>query len=478
MVVAGLGGLLLWAVSNPPPPPEPFADLETSLTRHTQSRYAADLVQVKARGVLRIITRNNSSAYFISRGTQRGFEFELAEAFAKDLGVRLAVVVPSNRGSLIGELLAGAGDIVAAGMTRTETRAETVRFTEPVLTSRRVVATHRHTVKPLSEPSDLAAFELHTSFGWTTLRSARFFEAETGVELNLKDVEDGAEMEEQLRRVDSGEFEAVIVDEPIVDLAVASGLDVTARLPLGEPLPKAWAVHPDAANLQAAANEFLARAERRGLIRIYYHRYYRAGTLGFRRASEEAFRADQDGAISPYDDLFRRAGDLTGIDWRLLAAVAYTESKFDSEARSAWGALGMMQVLPSTARRVGVKDPSTPWGSVLAGSRYLRRLLRVFADEGVDARQRVRFALASYNAGLGHVLDARELARQTGRDPDRWFDHVEDALALKQDPRWHEKTKHGYARAKETIAYVSRVQSQYDIFTRHVPLAIPSEAPP
>ncbi|NJK88156.1 MAG: transporter substrate-binding domain-containing protein [Myxococcales bacterium] len=115
-----------------------FLDLESSLMRHTREQYAADLEGIRRRGVLRVLTLNNSSSYFITRGTQRGFEYELAEAFAKELGVRLAIVVPTSRGSLIEELLAGNGDLIAAGMTKTEARAEKVRFTRPLLSSPRV----------------------------------------------------------------------------------------------------------------------------------------------------------------------------------------------------------------------------------------------------------------------------------------------------------------------------------------------------
>jgi membrane-bound lytic murein transglycosylase F len=107
---------------------------------------------------------------------------------------------------------------------------------------------------------------------------------------------------------------------------------------------------------------------------------------------------------------------------------------------------------------------------VVAGARYLRRLIDFFGGDGVDPRQQVRFALAAYNAGLGHIQDARRLAERIGKDPNKWFNHVEEALKLKQDPRWHRRTRYGYARASETIAYVSRVQAQFDVYARHVPL--------
>lgn len=470
----GLGLLCLGGTGSE----DGLQDLAWRLTRHTRDRYVADLQEVKRRGVLRVLSRNNSSSYFVVRGTERGFEYELAQAFADELGVRLAFVVPDSRDQLIDHLVHGAGDLIAAGMTRTEARAEKVRFTRPVLRAKRVIATHPMTVKLVESDADLAQFRIHTSFRSTTFRTAREFEARTGVQLLLEDVVDGAEMEQQLARVQDGRYEAVIVDENVLSLAVAAGVEAVARWPVGEALPKAWAVHPDAVDLQAAADSFLARAQRSGLRNILEARYFEPHSRGFRRAQEEAYRADREGAISPFDELFQTWGEKTAIDWRLLAAVSYAETRFDPSAHSPWGARGLMQVLPSTARRVGISDPSSPEASVAAGSLYLRRLIDFFSGDGVKPRQQVRFALAAYNAGLGHVQDARMLARMTGRDPNKWFGNVEEALALKRDPRWHQKTRYGYARAGETIAYVSRVQSQYDLFVRHVPLETAARTPP
>jgi membrane-bound lytic murein transglycosylase F len=234
---------------------------------------------------------------------------------------------------------------------------------------------------------------------------------------------------------------------------------------------KGWAVHPACPLLAEAADSFIKESKRNGLIRIYYQRYYETQSTWAKKARSEELRADLRGSISPYDALFKKAGDETGLDWRLLAAVAHTESRFDAKAKSDWGAVGLMQVLPSTAKGLGVngslEDPAV---NVMAGSRYLKRLVSIFEKPEIRKRQRIRLALAAYNAGIGHVLDARALARETGRDPNRWFQSVEDALRLKTDRRWHEKTKFGYCRAGETIGYVSAVQSRYDVYVRHVKL--------
>lgn len=457
----------LWLAANPAA--EDLSNLETAMTRHTRDRYVADLEEVKRRGVLRVLTRNNSSNYFLARATERGFQFELARAFARHLGVRLAMVVPPSRDALIAALLDGEGDLIAAGMSVTRARGEKVLFTPTVLTARRVVATHRHTVRTLDRLEDLPTFLIHVDFHSTTLRDLRRAEAELDRRLRIAPVTDGVEMEEMLRRVSEGAYEATVADAQLVDLAVAAGLAVTSRVELGTPRPKAWAVHPASPDLRDAAARFLAR--NRNLVAIFRKRYFSPSSRFAERAREAEFRADVRGKLSPYDRFLKKAARETGLDWRLLAAVAFTESRFDPNAESPWGAMGLMQVLPETAASVGIRDRlKDPERNILAGARYLARLARRFEVEGVAKRQRVRFALASYNAGLGHIIDARKLAAMTERDPNRWFHHVEDALRLKTDRRWHERTRHGYARAHETIRYVSKIQSRYDVYVRHVPL--------
>ena len=441
-------------------------DFEWRLTRHTRYRYAADLDEVRRRGVLRVLTRNNSASYYVSRGKQRGFEFELASAFAESLGVRVAFVVPETRGALISALLEGEGDLIAAGTTVTPERSEKVAFTHPYLSTRRVVATRPDISKKIERLQDLSNVTIHLSFQSTTLQDVRTVEGFIGRRLKIRDVPDGAEMERMMRRVADRRYEATIADDVLVSLEQGAGLSIVPKIPIGQARPKAWGVHPGAPKLLEAANTFLTREYR--LLAILKVRYFKPSKIA-RKAREEAYRADK-GHISPYDAIFRKEGKATGIDWRLLAAVAYTESKFNPKAESRFGAQGLMQLLPSTAKRVGETQLFDPARNVRAGARYLKRLMKIFGDDGVEPRQQIRFALAAYNCGLGHVIDARDLARRTGRDPNRWFNEVEEALRLKTMARWHRKTRYGYARAWETIAYVSRIQSQYDVFTRHVPL--------
>ncbi len=461
-----LMGLLAGQVGEPSG--DDLKDLEPSLTRHTRYRYSADIEAIRKRGVLRVLTRNSSATYFIARGAQRGFQYELASAFAKSLGVRVAMVVPPSRTALIEALLTGEGDMIAAGMSMTPARAERVRFTAPLMSAKRVVAIHEQSPKRMESLEDLDRFVLHINRGSTMHRDALMLQRTLGRPLKLAFIDDDAEMEEAARRVSAGLYEAILIDDNLLALAQAAGGSLKAALPFGKSRPKAWAVHPGAVDLHAAADRFIARSKR--LMAVLYARYYRPSALGARRARDITYRADDFGRISPYDDLFREAGKKTGIDWRLLAAVAYTESRFRPEAKSGWGAVGLMQVLPNTGREVGYQDVTSPRNNILAGAKYLRRLARRFEEDGVSKRQQIRFAVAAYNAGLGHIRDARALAQTTNRDPDRWFGHVEEALKLKMHRKWHEQTRFGYARATETVKYVSAVQTRYDAYVRYVDL--------
>jgi membrane-bound lytic murein transglycosylase F len=442
--------------------------LEAELTRHVRERYAGDLAEIKRHRVLRVLTRNNSSAYYVARGQERGFQFELVQAFAQELGVRLAIVVPPSRSGLIQALQSGEGDLIAAGMTITATRAKELRFSAPINSSPRVVVSATKLDQPLSKLEDLRGRPIHLSFRSTTYGTAKDLEARLGFPLDLVDVSDDVEMEEMMERVARGEYPLTIADEDLLDLERTSGLSLTARFKVSEPLPKAWAVRQDSPELLAAADAFVKKSVRNGLVKILYDRYYRPDASTSRARQRGEYRADAAGKISPWDTVFKREAAKVGLDWRLLAAVAFTESKFDPNVKSAWGAVGLMQVLPSTAKSVGVLDAERPESSIKAGAAYLKYLTEAFAEPSLEPRQRIRFALAAYNAGLGHIQDARILATRINKDPNVWFGNVEQALRLKRDPKWHEQTRFGYCRAEESIAYVSLVQSRYDVFARHV----------
>lgn len=189
------------------------------------------------------------------------------------------------------------------------------------------------------------------------------------------------------------------------------------------------------------------------------------------------------GIISVYDHLFKQASAQTGWDWRLIAAQAYQESAFDPNARSWAGAQGLMQLMPRTAEELGLQPQEVhrPERNVDAAARYIRRLTSLFADVR-DAQERIKFVLAAYNGGHGHVRDAMALARKYGKDERRWTDVAPFVLGL-QSPKYYRDpvVKHGYMIGSETEAYVRNILERYRDYGGHVMLdrsAAPLEAPP
>ncbi|MEE2903267.1 MAG: transglycosylase SLT domain-containing protein [Myxococcota bacterium] len=460
-------------IANPPP----AVQYERVLTGHTQERYVGDLNVIKEKGVLRVLTRNNSSSYFIAKGRQLGFEYEVAKAYADSIGVRLAIVVPQSRSGLIPALLKGEGDIIAAGMTVTDKRAKLISFSDTMFSVDRLIVTHRHTVKKLNDFKQLGQFELALNKYSTTFEVAKELAKSRGFDLRTEHVDPSVEMEEILRRIDSGEYEASIIDRNVFELEMPSGLNVAERVKLPSEFAKAWGVRPKSKQLRTSINEFISK-NKRNLIPILYKRYFSAARRHMTKASDNDYRADKEGKISPYDRYFKKMGTTKNVDWRLLAALAFAESRFNPKAKSAFGAVGLMQVLPSTARKHGklkgtneevINQLLVPEVNIRVGTSYLAWLIRHFQNDAVSPRQSIRFALAAYNVGLGHVKDARALARTNGYDENRWFHNVEKAIRLKKDPRWYRQTRYGYCRAEQPIAYVSRIQTRYDVYTRHVP---------
>ena len=165
-------------------------------------------------------------------------------------------------------------------------------------------------------------------------------------------------------------------------------------------------------------------------------------------------------AISPYDDLAKQYALEYGFDWRLLVSQMYQESKFNPDAVSFAGAQGLMQVMPRTARQFGFDNPHDPEQGVAAGSAYLEWLEERFPQR-LGMAEKIYFGLAAYNAGHGHVEDARRLAQRLGKNPDLWFGHVEEAMLLLSQPRYARQARFGYVRGSEPVKYVREIRNRY-----------------
>ena len=455
--------------AHTPPVPQSvekrFAD---SLTGHRDEKYFADLDEIRRRGVLRVITRNNSASYFLYRGIEAGFHFELARLLAEELGVRLEMVVPRASRDVVPFLLDGRGDLIMSGLAVDSPRARRIRLTRPYLHTSLVVVTRTQPDAPIQNLEDLSEQTLWVRPSSSATRRLRALARKTRLGFDIQATRETVEVEDLLDLVAAGKAPAAVVEKRLAETELLHRDDLVFAFELPtEPVQAALGVHPDHDALYQVADAFVRKHYRGTLYNIFFRRFHsnHRKTAAIRN---ERYRGDQQGTLSSWDALFQAAArDIgVGIDWRLLVSQAYQESRLDPRARSPYGAEGLMQLMPATARELGVKDPFDPADSIAGAARYMGKLMKRYEDDDVALKDQVRFALAAYNIGPGHIRDARALAKKQGWNPNRWFGNVEKALLLLAKPRYYRKAPLGYCRGSEAVRYVSEIQSRYDAYVQ------------
>jgi membrane-bound lytic murein transglycosylase F len=439
--------------------------ISRALTGHRQALYTDDLEGLKKRRVLRMITRNNAMTYYIYRGSLVGFEYELMKRFADEHKLRLEIVIPPSHEDLIAWLNEGRGDVVAAAMTITEERAEGAAFTTPYNHVEEVVVV-RADNNEIIGPEDLSGKTVHvrkSSSFYRTLRELK----DIVKGLKIAAVPEDLETEEILRGVEEGRWEITVSDSNLLELAQSYGRPLKKAFGLKK-TQIGWAVRKENKVFLSALNSYIDRAYRGHFYNTLKRKYFKDRKTILRANGVDEFRSDVSGNISPYDGLARKYAEVYGLDWRLITAQMFQESSFNPKRVSWAGAVGLMQLMPGTARKLGVVDMKEPEYAISAGTRYLARLIRMF-DPELPLEERIRFALASYNVGYNHVADARRLAARMGLNPDEWFGNVERAMLLLHKQKYYEKARYGYCRGYEPVGYVREIQSRYDAYVEHVP---------
>ncbi|MCK5688828.1 membrane-bound lytic murein transglycosylase MltF [Myxococcota bacterium] len=419
------------------------------------------LQKIKERGELVFVTRSNAASYFVWRGIRMGFDYDLAKLFAEHLGVKLRIVVPERWNELLDTLEKGEADLAGAALTPTESRLEQVDFAKPYsLTHMRVVWSRG--TKPLDGPEDLAGKEVHIRrhsayYGQLQKLSADF--QKLGAEpIKIMEVEESAETDAILEGVAKGLYKYTLADYGIA--LINKGYLPRLRIGPVVSAPKslAWAVPKGADELRREVDKFFLAQKENGRFKRLYSRYYETARTSARRRHDKFF-AREGGRLTPWDGLLRSKCEKAGFDWRLIAAQMYQESRFDPKVSSWAGAMGLMQLMPATAVELGVTNPLDPVQSISGGVHYMEKMRRILRDVP-DEDERLKLALASYNCGMGHLEDARIMARDAGTDPNLWSD-VKQTLALLALPQWANRAKYGYVRASEPIAYVDSIWDRY-----------------
>ena len=416
------------------------------------------LDQILEIGELRVVTRDSPSSYVIGPDGPSGPEFDLARAFADDLGVALYIESVSSVSEIVPKLLSGKAHMAAAGLSITQSRQEFLNFGYPYESVDMHLIYKVGTGKPRSV-EDLygRSIEVLANSSHADMMNAL---SELYPELEWSENAD-VEVADLLRKVANEEVDFTIADSTDFNIQrnFHPDLRVALDLELGDPL--AWAFTKESGNsLLARADEFLIKAERSGLLAQVHDRYY-GHTKQFDYVGTRNFIRHYKSRLPRYRDWFEQAGAESGVDWRLLAAIAYQESHWRSNAVSPTGVRGLMMLTEDTAAYLGIDDRVDPRNSIFGGAQYYARQTKRIADT-VDEPDRTWMALAAYNVGFNHVKDARTIVEMQGGDPDSWLD-LSRALPLLSQRKWYEQLPYGYARGWEPVLYVNNIRSYYDL---------------
>lgn len=436
--------------------PAALADAPHSLERITRT-FTGDLSELlKERRPIRVLVSYNRTNFFMYKGEARGLEADYMRAYEKHLlKVRpkahprmVFVAVPFDE--LLPALLDGRGDIAAAGLTVTDKRRRTVAFSMPYRTDVRELIVGGPKSDPIRSMADLAGKTVHvmagSSYAEHLSRLNNKLEAEGLKPAKVVEANPNLVTEDLLEMVHKGLFRYTVADSYMVEIwqKVMPDLKSYGAVPVNTGGSLAWAVRPGSVELLKSVNEFVRTARQGTLLgNMFFKRYYQNTEW-----VENPFKSIEQIKMSDMANLFQKYAQKYEFDWLKIAAQAFQESRFNQKLKSSQGAVGVMQIKPSTAAdpNIAIRDVYTLDNNIHAGVKYLRFLLNTYFLD-VDPEARVDFALAAYNAGPGRVRGLQKKAEKMGLDPKKWFGNVEWAAYD--------------AIGKETPNYVAHVQMYY-----------------
>jgi membrane-bound lytic murein transglycosylase F len=459
-----------------------------------------DLAQIRERGYLVVLAPYNSTTYFIYQGQPLGYEYELLQAFAKDLGVELKMVVVTDPKSLFPLLNSGEGDLAAArlmppaGPTAAIEDQAPVSFTrvlyrtEPVLVQQGEPpsAAGEGTEKALAAgPADpLPEIDIQARLvtraaqlaGRTVSLPEKSAYRPTLIELSdeisgdIHVVEMGEKIQDETlaQKVARGEVEFTVMQKNLADLKEAEFKNLKVRPILGQSRGVAWALRKNSPELLNELNRWIEEKKNGPLFDNLYRKYFIDRRRYLERVQSE-YLTSTTGKLCAYDALIKQYAGKLGWDWRLLASQAFQESRFKPEARSWAGATGLLQLMPATARQFGVTNALDPADNVQGAVKFLKWLQDYWAKRIPDENERLKFILASYNCGAGHVEDAQRLTEKYGGNPQSWED-VSYWLLQKSTQQYSsdEVVKFGFCRGLEPVNYVNNILERYDHYKQFV----------
>ena len=444
--------------------------LLVTAAHHQDEEDVFDLPEILERGVLFATTNHSPSSYFVYRAEPMGFQLEMLMEFCNHLDILLEIRLDNNIENKLDCLVEQSScEIIALRFNPTYERRKLVDFTKHYAFSRHVLVQRRYNTfstsshqtedeGPIRQPELLDGQMVYIQIGTSYKQTLDSIASTYGISIDIVEVD--LNEEELVRMVAEGEIDFTVCDEIIARPNKSYFWVLDIDTPLSEEIGLSWAVRKNTPLLLETLNEWIIDFRETRKFRELFRKYFDSPRRAFRSA--RAYHSLFDDRISRFDHYFKRHAPIVGWDWRMIASLAYQESMFVHDTASWAGAMGIMQIMPTTAESLGLDSLSTIEEHIRAGIRYLRSLDRTLESFVEDSLERISFVLGAYNSGPGHVIDAIKLAEKYGRDPTRWIGNVDYFILNKSRYYRDDVVRHGYLRGWETYNHVLEIWRRYE----------------
>jgi membrane-bound lytic murein transglycosylase F len=422
-------------------------------------------------GELRAVCENNSASYFVFRGAPMGYHYELLQNFAQKHQLKLKVLACKTPDEALQLLNEGKCDVIAMNLSMTRNHNGQILFTKPLRESSQVLiqrkpeqwrAMNSSEIESLliRQPLQLAKKTVTVPKGSSYALRLRNIIQEIGDTIYIHEVDKTEE--ELFDAVANGDCQYTVCDEydALLNRKYFPNIDAKTFISFKQNI--AWAVVPYATDLCDSVNLFLQDFLGTSEAITLFNKYYRYPIAC--RMAQATQHSQGAGCITFWDKTLQKAGDKYHIDWMLIASLMYQESRFDTEAHGQKGAFGLMQIMPETMEEFNIDSLSLPEEQIMSGVCYLSQLNKQFIPSVPDSAERIKFAIAAYNVGAGHIFDAQRLTQKTGGNPALWS-HVAPKLLEKVKPEIYypsDDVRHGYCNGVITINYVQDIFERYE----------------
>lgn len=442
---------------------------ETDLNDSFTANNVRTLDDIVESGQLNVGINYSPTDYFVYKGQLLGFQYEMMNKLADYINVDINFVIIENENEQYEQLKEGKIDLIASNLTVFTDPNGDFSFSDPYATTKLVVVQRK---KESTQSNKEAYATVLEDLSGKTVHSARHLAHKQkleGLAANLEepfylwDVDEKVTQFQLIDDVSKGYVDFAIADKNIASLLKSQHPNIDLSLTLYEDQQISWPINKQANGLEERLNEWLLFEQGEVDIYVLYNKYYRNNYVYNKYRSSE-YLAHKTGKISKFDPIIRQYSNESNFDWKLISAIICQESNFNPKAVSWAGAKGLMQLMPRTAKSYGKYNLFDPVENIKVGTKHLRWLHGYWSKTIEDKDQLLKFILASYNVGTGHLQDARKLAEKYGKDPNVWEDNVDIYLKLKSNPQYYKDdvVKYGYCKGSEPYKYVYQITERYE----------------